>query len=160
PPPIVYFPALMDRFWSQPTLAMRSVTVLVRSPRAGTEALAAELGRAAAAVDPDLPLAEGRTLADVHRRSLARLTFTLLILAIAGAMGLTLGLVGIYGVIAYAVSQRTLEIGIRLALGAQARELEGLFLREGAVLAGSGALVGLVAAGAVTRVMSSLLFGV
>src|SRR5262249_60529581 len=99
PPPIVYFPALMDRFWSQPTLAMRSVTVLVRSPRAGTEALAAELGRAAAAVDPDLPLAEVRTLADVHRRSLARLTFTLVMLAIAGAIGLTLGLVGIYGVI-------------------------------------------------------------
>jgi ABC-type antimicrobial peptide transport system permease subunit len=88
------------------------------------------------------------------------MTFTLVMLGIAGSMGLLLGLIGIYGVIAYAVSQRTLEIGIRLALGAQAGALKGMFLRQGAVLAGAGVVAGLAGAVALTRLMSSLLFGV
>jgi putative ABC transport system permease protein len=111
-------------------------------------------------VDASLPLAQVRTLDEVYRRSLARMTFTLVMLGIAGIMGVALGLVGIYGVIAYAVSERTLEIGIRLALGAPARELKAMFVREGAALAGVGVAAGLGGSVALTRLMSSLLFGV
>ena len=81
-------------------------------------------------------------------------------LAIAGGMALVLGIVGIYGVIAYAVSQRTREIGIRTALGAQPAVLLRTFVRQGLVLAGVGAALGLAAAAGLTRLMSSLLFGV
>ena len=81
-------------------------------------------------------------------------------LAIAGAMALALGIVGIYGVISYAVAQRTREIGIRVALGAQRRELTRMFVRSGLRLAAIGVPIGLAASAAVTRVMASLLFRV
>jgi ABC-type antimicrobial peptide transport system permease subunit len=81
-------------------------------------------------------------------------------LAIAGGMALVLGIVGIYGVIAYVVSQKSREIGIRSALGAEPRELEKMFLLHGLALSAVGAVVGLVAAMAMGRLMSSLLFGV
>ena len=81
-------------------------------------------------------------------------------LAIAGAMALALGVIGIYGVIAYVVAQRTREIGIRSALGAEPRELAKMFLRHGLALSAIGAAVGIVAAVALARLMSSLLFGV
>ena len=97
---------------------------------------------------------------DLYAGSLARTSFTLVMLAIAGAMALALGVVGIYGVIAYVVAQRTREIGIRLALGARPRHLERMFLLHGLALCGVGAVVGLVAAMALGRLMSSLLFGV
>jgi len=79
-------------------------------------------------------------------------------LAVAGGMALLLGVVGIYGVISYSVSQRTREIGIRMALGARQRELTGMFVRHGLVLAMIGLAFGLVGAVAITRLMSSLLF--
>jgi len=101
-----------------------------------------------------------RTLQDLYNQSLARTAFTLVLLAIAGAMALILGIVGIYGVIAYAVTQRTREIGIRMALGAQAAGLRQMFVRQGLLLAGIGAIIGLGAAAGLTRLMSSLLFGV
>jgi len=151
---------LMDRFWGQPTVVFRSATFVVRSARAGTEGFLRDVGQAVGSVDANLPLAQVRTLDEVHRRSLARMTFTLVLLAIAGAMGLVLGLVGIYGVVAHAVAQREMEIGIRVALGAQAGALEGMFVREAARLAGAGVVAGLAAAAALSRLMSSLLFGV
>ncbi len=91
---------------------------------------------------------------------MARTSFTLVMLAIAGGMALLLGVVGIYGVISYSVSQRTREIGIRLALGAPLREVTGMFVRHGLVLSGIGAACGLAAAFALTRLMKSLLFDV
>jgi ABC-type antimicrobial peptide transport system permease subunit len=97
---------------------------------------------------------------ELYDRSLARTTFTLVMLAIAGLMSLVLGIVGIYGVIAYAVTQRTREIGIRVALGAQRAELTRMFVRSGLVLAAVGVPLGLVAAVVLSRLMSSLLFGV
>ena len=97
---------------------------------------------------------------DLYAESLARTSFTLVMLAIAGAMALALGVVGIYGVIAYVVSQRTREIGIRSALGAEPRQLATMFLRHGLTLSAVGVVVGLVAAAALGRAMSSLLFGI
>jgi ABC-type antimicrobial peptide transport system permease subunit len=91
---------------------------------------------------------------------MARTSFTLLMLGVAGAMALLLGTVGIYGVIAYSVSQRTREIGIRMALGAQRQELTGMFVRHGLMLTGIGVAIGLVAAAISMRFLSTLLFGV
>jgi predicted permease len=160
PPAIVYFPALMDAFWSTPTLSFGSATFVVRSPNAGRDTFVRDLQQAVWGVDANVPLAQVRTLADVYRESLARTAFMLATLAIASVLGLLLGSIGIYGVIAYSVSQRTREIGIRVALGAPVGALKRMFVRQGMVLAGAGAVTGLVAAGAVTRWMSSVLFGV
>ena len=101
-----------------------------------------------------------RTLGEIYDESMARTSFTLVMLAIAGAMALLLGIVGIYAVISYAVSQRRREIGIRLALGAQPREIRGLFVRRGLILVGTGLAIGLGGALGFTRLMESLLFGI
>jgi len=107
-----------------------------------------------------LPLANVRTLQEIYDKSLARTSFTLVLLAIAGVMALLIGMVGIYGVISYAVSQRRREIGIRLALGARSRELAHIFIAQGFVLALIGVGCGLTGAAALTRLLRSLLFGV
>jgi ABC-type antimicrobial peptide transport system permease subunit len=96
----------------------------------------------------------------VYAGSLARTSFVLVMLAIAGGMALVLGVIGIYGVIAYVVSQRTREIGIRSALGAEPRQLKRMFLLHGLALSGVGVVIGLVVAAALGRSMSSLLFGI
>ena len=111
-------------------------------------------------VNPNLPLASVRTLDTVVSASMARTSFTLVMLAIAGAMALLLGVAGIYGVIAYSVSQRTREIGIRMALGAQRQEITRMFVRYGLGLAAIGIACGLAVAVALTRLMGSLLFEV
>jgi ABC-type antimicrobial peptide transport system permease subunit len=82
------------------------------------------------------------------------------LLGAASGIALLLGLVGIYGVISYVVSQRTREIGVRMALGATAPSVRGMVVRQGLALAGLGVVIGLVAAGALSRVMASLLFEV
>ena len=97
---------------------------------------------------------------DLYSGSLARTSFALTMLAIAGSMALFVGGIGIYGVIAYVVSQRSREIGIRSALGAEPRQLETMFLLHGLALSGMGVVVGLVVAAALARAMSSVLFGV
>jgi ABC-type antimicrobial peptide transport system permease subunit len=91
---------------------------------------------------------------------LARTSFTLVMLAIAGSMALGLGIIGIYGVISYTVSQRTREIGIRLALGAQKSELKWMFVRSALVLTGVGVAIGVGVAAGVMQLMKSLLFGI
>jgi putative ABC transport system permease protein len=159
-PPTVYFPALLDHFWSTPSVSFGSATFFVRSASAGTPALLRAIQRSVWAVDPNLPLAQVRTLGDAYRRSLARASFVLALLGIAGAMGLVLGLVGVYGVVAYAVTQRAREIGIRLALGAPAGDLERMFAGHGLALAAAGVVAGLTGAAFATRWMSSVLFGV
>src|SRR6185369_11520546 len=119
-----------------------------------------ELQQAVASVNPNLPVTDVKTLESVYDRSLARASFTLVLLAISGGMALLLGVVGIYGVISYSVAQRTREIGIRLALGAPLSEVTGMFVRHGLVLSAIGAACGLGAAFALTRLMKSLLFEV
>ena len=133
---------------------------IIRSPRTGSSGFIGELGQAVWSINPNLPLARVRTLQEIYDASLARTSFTLVMLAIAGGMALLLGVSGLYGVIAYAVSQRRREIGIRMALGAQARDIRGLFLRRGLVLISVGVALGLAGAGGATRLMRSLLFGV
>jgi predicted permease len=138
----------------------RGATFAIRSERAGTEAFQREVAAAIHAVNPDLPLAEVRTLNDLYRRSLARTFFSLILLGIAGAMALVLATIGVYGVLAYAVEQRRREVGIRVALGAEPRVLKWLFLRKGLALNFAGGVIGLALAGGLSRWMSSLLFGV
>jgi predicted permease len=132
----------------------------VRSKRAGTTGFAEELQRAVWSVDASLPLASLETMDDIYRRSLARTSLTLTLLGIAGAMALTLGLVGVYGVLSYMLAQRTREIGIRIALGAQDAAIKRLLLGQVVGLVGIGIALGLAGASVLTRFMKSLLFGV
>jgi putative ABC transport system permease protein len=160
-PTIVYWPSFMRGFYGfQPVTAQRTMTFVVRSALAGTDALVSQMQRAVWSVNPNLPLADVRTMQDVYDTSLARTSFTLVMLATAGAVALVLGVVGLYGVLAYAVAQRRREIAIRLALGAQQGQVRQRFVRYGVALACIGVLLGLGVAVAVTRLMQSLLFGV
>jgi predicted permease len=159
-PTIAYWPILMNRFEGDAVEVHRSMAFILRTPRAGSQSLMQEVQQAVWSVDPNLPLASARTLDYYYNRSMARTSFTLVMLGIAAGMALLLGTVGLYGVIAYSVSQRTREIGIRLALGAQQKELIGMFVRQGLVVTGAGAAGGLLVALASTRLMSSLLFHV
>jgi predicted permease len=159
-PTIVYWPTMMAKFWGNERFASRSLTFVLRSDRTGTEAFLTQIRQAVWSVNGSLPLALVRTLQDVYDRSLARTTFALVMLAIAGAMALLLGIIGIYGVIAYSVSQRTREIGIRMALGVEQRDLRRMFLQHGLVLAGIGVVVGIGVAAALMRLMTSMLYQV
>jgi putative ABC transport system permease protein len=159
-PKIVYWPVLMKNFWGNEFFSQRSLRYVVRTRRAGSGALLNEMQSAIWSIVPDSPLAEPQTLKQIYDRSMARTSFTLVMLGIAGAMALLLGLVGIYGVISYSVSQRTKEIGIRMALGARRGQVSGMFVRHGLLLAAVGVLVGGVAALGLTRLLASLLFGV
>jgi predicted permease len=160
PEGMVYWPVLTENMFNSPTVGTPSVTFAIRSERAGTVSLVEEVRQAVRAVSGSIPIAQERTMQDLYAGSLARTSFTLVMLAIAGLMALALGVIGIYGVIAYVVSQRIREIGIRLALGAVPRQLERMFLLRGLALSAVGAVVGLVAAVALAHLMSSLLFGV
>jgi ABC-type antimicrobial peptide transport system permease subunit len=133
---------------------------VIRSSRAGSVAFQNEIRNALWSVDSNLTLAEPGTLETFYRRSLARTSFTLLLLAIAGGMALILGLVGIYGVVSYSVSQCTREIGIRLALGAPPAQVTTAFLRNGLILSAVGCACGLAAALMLAPFMKSLLFSV
>jgi predicted permease len=151
---IVYWPVLNDSY--QP----RTMAYAVRSSRVGAPGFLRELRQAVWSVNPDLPVAAVRTLDAILRDSTARTAFAMVMLAIAAGVALLLGMVGIYGVIAYAATLRTREIGIRLALGAQVGAVRRQFLRDGLVLAGAGVAVGVVVSAALARLMSALLFGV
>jgi ABC-type antimicrobial peptide transport system permease subunit len=138
----------------------RNSAIVFRSARAGSERLLKETRNAVWSVNSNLPLSSVSTLEDIYHASMARTSFSLVMLGIAGSMALFLGIVGIYGVMSYSVSQRTREIGIRMALGAHHGKLKGQFVRQGVLLAGIGAAFGLTGAAALTRLMASLLFAV
>lgn len=160
-PTIVYWPALLDHFGKSGGLqASRTVTFVIRSDRAGLEDFINEIRQAVWAVDPGVPLAQIRTLRLLYDDSLARTSFTLVVLGIAAATAFLLGIVGIYGTIAYMVTQRTREIGVRLALGAQDRQIRRAFVRHGVVLTAIGVASGCGAAVGLTRFMSALLYGI
>ena len=159
PPTTVYWPGRLPSplFGAyQP----RRVAIAIRTERAGTSAFVNDLRVAVASVSRNVPLGQLRTLDQLYDRSMSRISFALAILAIAGTTALLLGIGGLYGVIAYAVAQRRREIGIRMALGAQARQIRALFIRRGLSIAAIGLVVGLAGAMMLTRLMQSLLYGV
>jgi hypothetical protein len=160
-PEIVYWPPMMEYLFGNKTpQTVRTETFVVRSERAGSEAFLNEVRQALWSVNSSLPLASVSTMQEVYDKSVARTSFTLVMLGIAGVMALLLGIIGIYGVISYTVSQRQREIGIRLALGAQGGDVLEMVLRQGAKMALAGVAIGIGAALGLTPLMTSLLFGV
>lgn len=160
-PAVVYWPIFGQLHYPPKlTVGTRAVAFSVRTRRAGTGALLNDIHQAVWSVNAALAVANPETMRETVDRSMARTSFTLVMLAIAGGMALLLGLIGIYGVIAYAVSQRTREIGIHIALGAQPGDVRQIFVRYGLGLCAMGITIGIVAAATLTPVMKSLLFGV
>ncbi|MSR35862.1 MAG: ABC transporter permease [Gemmatimonadetes bacterium] len=155
---IVYYPAV--RGSPARLQAARQMDVVVRVASGDPMAFLTTLRQQAQALNPRIPLSQPRTMVEVVAASTARTSFTMVILAAAAGIALLLGLVGIYGVISYVVSQRTREIGVRMALGASAGTVRGMVVRQGGTLAAFGIVVGLVAAAALSKVMATLLYGV
>ena len=160
PSSAIFWPLFQDNFEVDKEMVRRYVGFVMRTPRAGSSAFMSEVQKALWSVDPDLPLSDVNTVGELYRKSMARTSFTLVMLCVAGSMALLLGIIGIYGVISYAVSQRTREIGIRMALGAQRQTLTALFVRQGLVLAAIGVVCGIGTAILSVRLMRSLLFQV
>jgi putative ABC transport system permease protein len=158
-PAIVYWPSFMETFQGRQVNVQRAVTFAMRSGGAGTESLLAQIRDAISSVKPDVALTRVRTLGDVYGRSMVATSFALVMLGIAAAMALVLGVVGIYSVMTYAVTQQRREIGIRVALGGSRRELEAMFVRRGATLALAGVVCGLAGAASLTPMMASMIFG-
>ena len=157
-PKIAWWPILMNHFESEDETVRRWVMFAMRTPRAGSANLLEDVRKAVWAVDANLPLTDVRTEQFLYGRSMGRTSFTLVMLGLAASIALLLGLVGLYGVIAYSASQRTREIGIRIALGAQRDAIIRMFVSQGLALAGVGVLCGLLLAIAATRLLRSLLF--
>jgi hypothetical protein len=155
PDPMVYLPMVgrAPRSWAAGTPAF-----VVKSTRASI--MAPEIREVIREIAPDAPMYRIFTMEGLADRSMAQLTFTMLTLAVAALLALVLGAVGLYGVLSYVISQRTREIGIRMALGAQARELRRMVVAQGGRVAAIGVVVGVIASLAVTRVLDSMLFGV
>lgn len=161
-PATVYWPTLVQDTYSGPPkpYARRTLYFVMRSSRAGSQAFIKEMQQAVWSVNASLPVANISTMQDIYGDSMASTSFALVMLAIAGSMALALGILGIYGVISYAVSQRTREIGIRMALGAQKGPLRWMFVRSALALTGVGIVIGLATAAGLVQLMKTLLFGV
>jgi hypothetical protein len=155
PDPMVYIP--MVGFGPR-TWAVGTPAYVIKTPRAAS--IAPEIRELVHEIAPDAPMYRVFTMQALADRSHARLSFTMLTLAIAAGLALILGAVGLYGVLSYVVSQRTREIGIRMALGAQARELRRMVVARGGRVTLIGVVLGVGAALLATRVLGTLLFGV
>ena len=134
---------LIKEWWNEPVDISRTMAYVVRSDRMGSPGFLRELQQAVWSVNPNLPLASVRTLDEIQADSMAQTSFALVMLAIAATVALLLGSVGIYGVVAYIATQRTREIGIRMALGAQTGDVRRLFLRHGLLLTAAGIALGI-----------------
>jgi len=156
-PSFVYWPFLTRDDHNNPAIPY-SAHIVVRSNRAGSQSLINEIRRAIWALNPNLPITDVRTIGDIYRQSMARTSFTLVLLLVAGVLALLLGVVGIYAVISYSVSQRTREMGIRIALGATQSELKQMFVRHGLLLGTIGVAAGLAVTIGVARLMTAMLF--
>jgi predicted permease len=159
-PTFVYFPVLVEDMWATPVLGTPNAVFAIRTERAGTASLMNEVRQAVWSVNGGVPVTHTQSMSDLYGESLSRTSFVLVMLAIAGGMALLLGVIGIYGVLAYVVSQRVRELGIRAALGAEPWQLKRMFLLHGLALSAAGVAAGLVVAAALGRAMSSLLYGI
>ena len=157
---VVFWPLAVRTFWGDSLAVQRSMVYVLRSAGPNPASFLPLAREAVWSANRNLPLANVRTLEEILQNSMARTAFTLVMLAIAAAVAIVLGAVGIYGVISYTVSQRTREIGVRVALGARTRDVSTLVLRQGAMVAVIGVSVGLLGAVGATRLMSALLYGV
>ena len=159
-PGIVYWPVVVANLWTEATTVNRSLGYAIRNDRFGSPTLLKEVQQAVWSVNPNLPVANVQTLEELQAETMSQTSFALVMLSIAAVVALLLGVVGIYGVISYIATQRTREIGIRMALGAAQRDVSSLFLRHGLVLSLTGIVIGVLGAAGLTRLMSSMLFGV
>jgi putative ABC transport system permease protein len=150
--PELYFPDSQTGLYTDPVLAVRTTIEPAR--------MAADVRREVAAGDPDQPVYEVMTMEQRLANSIALRRNSMLLFAIFAAMALIIAAIGIYGVISYSVSQRTREIGIRMALGAERRDVLKLVLKQGLKLISAGVTIGLIASLGLTRVMKNLLFEV
>ncbi|MCG6957253.1 MAG: ABC transporter permease [Gemmatimonadetes bacterium] len=165
PVDIVYWPMAIRGFWAELSspdalFLQRSMVYVVRSSRVGTPGFMDQVREAVWKSFPGRPLTRVRTMADLLHDSMARTSFTLVLLAVAAAMALLLGGIGIYGVVSYTVGQRTREMGLRIAMGAHPAKVTGMVLRQGLLLALVGVVVGGTVAVGATRLMTAVLFGV
>ena len=137
---------------------LSSPAYVLKTARA--ETIAADVRALAKEVAPEAPMYRAFTMEGLARDSMVQLSFTMLTLGIASALALVLGAVGLYGVLSYIVAERTREIGLRMALGAQARQVQRMVVKQGARVVGAGLLLGIIVAFASTRALGGLLFGV
>ena len=150
------YPEINVPFWQSPWPQVSMVVRTEGEPRSVITSVASAIN----SVDPDLPLAGVKTIDEIVNESLAIDRFSMVLFSSFGLLGLVLAAVGIYGVMAFGVAQRTQEFGIRMALGAQRSQVVRLVLREGAIVALVGAVIGLGGAYLVGRAMQSTLYGV
>ena len=155
----MYLPHAQFRFWNQGSV-VRSMTIAARSSTGHPEALAGAVKGALADLDPAVPLAQVQTMSAVLSTSLGRERLLFVLAATFALLALVLGTLGIYGVVAYTVRQRTREIGVRMALGARASTVSGMVVRQGARLAGLGVALGLVGTVLLGRLLRPQLYGV
>ena len=158
-PEVVYYPIVPAKgtaLWGPAD----AITMVVRVKSSDPLAIVPAIRRTLVRIDPTIPIANPRAMSDVVAKSMARLSFTMVLLGVAGAMALVLSAVGLYGVISYIVGERRGEIGVRMALGARASEVGGMVMLQSVRLAAIGVAIGLVCAAAATRVLRSLLFEV
>ncbi len=155
--------SVKDRFYRPHAqvngFGQRSMTLTIQT-RADPRTVLGSVREAVQQMDPSIPLAQVQTMDEVMAGSMAQPRFAMVLLGSFGTMALVLALVGIYGVISYAVSRRTREIGIRLALGARSGKVVGLMVQQGMVMALLGVLVGTAAALSFGQIMEGLLYGV
>jgi len=160
PPTVIYWPLIMERMWGIRTFTVRDLRYAIRTSRPDPTTLLPEVREAVWSVNSNLPLSETLTLDQILANSMARTSFTLVMLGIAAGVALLLGVVGVYGVLSYLVAQRTREMGVRLALGACPADVRRMVIRQGGMLGVAGVVIGLGAAAGLTRLMSALLFEV
>jgi len=164
PPSVVYWPMVLEGFWTEVTgqelTVHRSLTYVVRSDRVGTDGFVSDLREAVWSSYRSLPLAGVQTMESIVERSMAPVSFALVMRAVAAAVALLLGAMGVYGVSSYVVSRRARESGLRMGLGAGAGGVMRMVLRQGLILAAIGATLGLVGAVGLARLMEGIIFGV
>jgi len=146
-------------YWPHPELAYPFMTLVIRT-HGEPASVAAAARNVIQTLDGEQPVADVRTMESLLADSVARARFNTLLLTIFAVVALVLAAVGIYGVMSYAVTQRTHELGLRMALGAQTSHVLSLIVRQGMMMAAAGVGIGLVAAFALTRILATLLYGI